>query len=66
MMNSTTIDHKYYQWNIKSGDYYRTYESTEEYAKKQAMKKRIDKLAKIAIYMTLSFSLLVLTASYLP
>ena len=65
MMNSTTINHRYYQWNIKSGDYYRTYESTEGYAKKLAMKKRLDKLTKIVIYMSLSFSLILLTSSYL-
>jgi hypothetical protein len=58
-MNSTTIDHNYYKWNISSGDYYRSYESTESYAKKIAAKKLVKRVSKICIYMSLSFSLLI-------
>ena len=61
----TTINHNYYKWNISSGDYYRSYESTESYAKKLAMKKRIKTLTKIFIYMGVSVSILILCTSYL-
>jgi uncharacterized membrane protein len=63
-MNSTTINHNYYKWNISSGDYYRDYESTEQYAKKLAMKKKIKKLTKIFITMGISYSILTLSVSY--
>jgi len=59
------MNHNYYKWNITLGDYYRDYESTERYAKKIANKKRIEKFAKIFIYMSISFSLLMICTSYL-
>ena len=59
-MNNLMINHNYYDWNISSGDYYRDYESTERYDKKMANKKRIEKLSKIALYMGIFFSLLII------
>lgn len=54
------MDHNYYKWTINSGDYYRSYESTESYAKKLAAKKTVRKVSKIFLYMSLSSSLLLL------
>ncbi|MDR3666246.1 MAG: hypothetical protein P4L35_05335 [Ignavibacteriaceae bacterium] len=59
-MNCTTIDHNYYKWTINSGDYYRSYESTESYAKKLAVKKAVSRISKIFLYMSLSFAILIL------
>jgi hypothetical protein len=64
-MNSTSINHNYYKWTISSGDYYRDYESTQDYARKLALKKTIKRLSKIVLYMGLSFSFLVICISYL-
>jgi fatty-acid desaturase len=64
-MNSKTLNHSYYKWTISSGDYYRTYESTETYDKKVAMKKRLFKLTKILLYMSLPYTLLILYVFYL-
>ena len=64
-MNSKTLNHSYYQWTITSGDYYRSYESTETYDKKIAMKKRISKISKILLYMSIPYSLLILYVFYL-
>jgi hypothetical protein len=60
IMNTSAIDHNYYKWTINSGDYYRSYESTESYARKLAAKKTVKRVSKIFLYMCLSFYLLLL------
>jgi hypothetical protein len=64
-MNNPTINHRYYNWTINSGDYLRDYESTESFAKEQALKRTIEKLSKIFVYMGISISLLVYSISLL-
>jgi hypothetical protein len=60
-MNNLSLNNNYYNWNISSGDYYRSYESTERYEKKQIKKKKIEKLMKVILYMGVFFSLLILS-----
>jgi hypothetical protein len=64
-MSNIPKDHNYYKWTIASGDYFRSYESTETYARKLAAKKTIKRLSKILLYMGISISLLVIFISYL-
>jgi hypothetical protein len=63
-MNVQTINHRYYSWTINSGDYYRDYESTESYEKAQEMKKRMEKLSKLFIYVAIPVSLLLFYSSF--
>jgi hypothetical protein len=63
-MNPNILNHRYYNWTIKSGDYLRDYESTEKYAKKIAMKKKISKLAKTVLYMGISISFIIMCEFY--
>jgi len=60
-MNNLSLNNNYYNWNISSGDYCRSYESTERYEKKQIKKRKIEKLKKVILYMGMFFSLLILS-----
>ena len=64
-MKETTERHKYYKWNISSGDYYKDYESTEGYVKKFARDRRIKKNMKVLGYLVAFSSALIYYVSYL-
>lgn len=61
----STINHNYYKWNIKLGDYRKDYESTEEYARKCLAKNRLKKITGVGLILSFTFAILMFLISWM-